>query len=148
MLTASPAPVMLTPRRHGGWIGTVLAMHASRHISHIGDCTVVTVLGDLDLAAGPALRHEVLAVLAEGTRQIVVDLTPTDFMDSVGLGVLVAIWKRVRVQGGTFAVVCPEPRLRRIFQVVDLDQVLPLHDTVAAAIASQSPGGSSVTTCD
>jgi anti-sigma B factor antagonist len=105
-------------------------MQSARHVSYIGDWAVITVLGDVDLASAPALRHEVLALLGDGHRQIALDLTPTDFMDSIGLGVVVAIWKRVRVQGGTFALVCPEPRLKRIFQVVDLDKVLPLHATV------------------
>jgi anti-sigma B factor antagonist len=119
-------------------------MQSSRHISHLGDRVVVTVLGDIDLASAPALRHEVLALLGDGYRRIVLDLTPTDFMDSIGLGVVVAIWKRVRVQGGEFAVVCPEPRLKRIFQVVELDKVLPLHDSVEAVTSPGNPTTGSV----
>jgi anti-sigma B factor antagonist len=119
-------------------------MRAQRHLSYRGDWVVVTVLGDLDLASAPALRHEIVALLGDGRRQIALDLTPTDFMDSIGLGVVVAIWKRIRVQGGTFAVVCPEPRLKRIFQVVDLDRVLPLHDAVDDVVSPGSPGAGSV----
>jgi anti-sigma B factor antagonist len=119
-------------------------MHSARHISYVGDWVVITVLGDIDLAAAPALRHEVLALLGDGFRQIALDLTPTDFMDSTGLGVVVAIWKRVRVQGGTFAVVCPEPRLKRIFQVIDLDKVLPLHTTVDEVTSPGTPQTGSV----
>jgi anti-sigma B factor antagonist len=114
-------------------------VQSGRHISQVGDWVVVTVLGDLDLACAPALRHEVLALLGDGFRYIALDLTPTDFMDSIGLGVVVAILKRVRVQGGELAVICPEPRLKRIFQVVDLDKVLPLHDTVDAATSPGEP---------
>jgi len=88
----------------------------------------------------PSLRQGVLAELQNGVRSVVIDLTPTDFVDSVGLGVIVAIWKRVRVHGGELAVVCPEPRLQRVFRVVDLHTVLPLHDTVDAAVASLTGG--------
>lgn len=119
-------------------------MQPSRHLSYVGDWVVVTVLGDVDLSSAPALRHDVIALLSEGHRKIALDLGPTDFVDSVGLGIIVAIWKRVRVQGGTFAVVCPEPRLKRVFQVVDLDKVLPLHDTVAAVTSLEGPPAGSV----
>lgn len=119
-------------------------MQPSRHLSYVGDWVVVTVLGDVDLSSAPALRHDVIALLSEGHRKIALDLGPTDFVDSVGLGIIVAIWKRVRVQGGTFAVVCPEPRLKRVFQVVDLDKVLPLHDTVAAVTSLEGPSAGSV----
>lgn len=110
------------------------------HISRRGDSAVVSVLGDLDIATSPSLRQSVLTVLQGGVRSVVIDLTPTDFIDSVGLGVIVAIWKRVRVHGGELAVVCPEPRLQRVFRVVDLHQVLPLHDTVEAALAALASG--------
>ena len=115
---------------------------SARHLSYRGDWVVVEVTGDLDLAAAPALRQEVLALLQEGHRAVVIDLSPTDFLDSVGLGTLVSIWKRVRVHGGSFAVVCPEPRLQRIFRVVDLDRILPLHATVDEALGPEqgTPG--------
>jgi len=106
------------------------------HISRRGDWAVVSVFGDLDMATAPSLRQSVLATLQDGVRYVVLDLTPADFLDSVGLGVIVAIWKRVRVHGGELAVVCPEPRLQRVFRVVDLPEVLPLHDTIEDALAA------------
>jgi anti-sigma B factor antagonist len=101
---------------------------------------VVEVLGDLDLATAPGLRQQVLALLNAGERSIVLDLTPTDFLDSLGLGIVVAIWKRVLVHGGAFAVVCPEPRLRRVFGVVGLDRILPLHGSVDEALGATPTG--------
>ena len=100
------------------------------------------MLGDLDIATAPSLRQTVLALLQDGHRAVALDLTPTGFIDSLGLGVIVAIWKRVRVHGGELAVVCPEPRLRRVFSVVELDTVLPMFDTVDDAMAS-GPGRTS-----
>jgi anti-sigma B factor antagonist len=98
----------------------------------------VGVAGDLDMASAPALRQEVLALLQAGHRAIVLDLSITGFLDSIGLGVIVAIWKRVRVHGGTFALVCPEPRLQRVFRVVELDRILPFHATVDEALTGSA----------
>jgi anti-sigma B factor antagonist len=107
-----------------------------RYLSYRGDWVVVEITGDLDLAAAPALRQEVLALLNAGQRSIVLDLTATGFLDSLGLGTIVAVWKRVRVLGGELLVVCPESRLQRVFRVVDLDRILPLHATVEDALGS------------
>lgn len=109
-------------------------MHGGRHFSERGDWLVVEISGDLDLATAPALRQEVLAQLSGGHRKIVVDLTETEFIDSVGLGLLVAVLKRVRVLDGHLAIVCPDTRLRRLFAVTDLDRVFELYDTADAAI--------------
>jgi anti-sigma B factor antagonist len=107
-----------------------------RYLSYRGDWVVVEITGDLDLATAPALRQEVLALVNSGQRSIVLDLTSTGFLDSLGLGTIVAVWKRLRVLGGELLVVCPEPRLQRVFRVVDLDRILPLHATVEDALGS------------
>ena len=109
---------------------TVRAVQGARYVSERDGWTIVEVTGDLDLATAPALRQEVIALIGDGRRRIVLDLTGTDFLDSLGLGLVVAIAKRVRVNGGELAIVCPEPRLKRVFRIVDLDQILPLHESV------------------
>jgi anti-sigma B factor antagonist len=92
--------------------------------------SVVDVTGDLDMAAAPALRQLVLQLLAQGDRRITVDLTAADFVDSTGLGALVAALKRVRTHDGELVVVCPDARLRRLFELTDLVSVFGLRQTV------------------
>lgn len=81
------------------------------------------------MATAPALRQLILQQLSHGTRHIAVDLTSADFVDSSGLGILVAALKRVRTHDGELVVVCPDPRLRRIFELTELVSVLGLRDT-------------------
>lgn len=99
-------------RRHHGW-------------------SVVDVTGDLDMATAPALRQLVLQLLSSGARLIAIDLTAADFVDSTGLGMLVAALKRVRTHDGELVVICPEPRLRRIFELTELVTVFGLRDSAA-----------------
>ena len=81
------------------------------------------------MASAPALRALVLQLLSSGSRLIAVDLTGADFVDSTGLGMLVASLKRVRSHDGELVVVCPEPRLRRIFELTELVSVFGLRDS-------------------
>lgn len=107
--------------------------------------TVVAVVGELDVATAPRLRQEVQRVV--GTRSgsaagpaIVLDLSGVDFLDSTGLGVIVGALKRVRTQGGDLRLAGAPHRVVRVFEITRLDEVLPMHDDVAAAIAGDARG--------
>ena len=115
-------------------------MRSGITITHRGPWSVVAFDGDLDLATGPGLRQAVVGLVADGELHVVVDLTMTDFVDSVGLGMLVAATKRVRTHDGTLVVVCPEARLRRLFAVTRLDRALTLVDTLDEALALAPEG--------
>ncbi|MEO8698098.1 MAG: STAS domain-containing protein, partial [Acidimicrobiales bacterium] len=110
--TAAYGVGLMEVRRHRGW-------------------SVVDITGDLDMATAPALRTLVVQLLSTGARLIAIDLTAADFMDSTGLGMLVAALKRVRTHDGELVVICPEPRLRRIFELTELVTVFGLRDSAA-----------------
>ena len=107
--------------------------------------TVLSVGGDLDVVGAPDLRQAVVTAVAEGSRLLALDLSQLDFVDSFGIGAVVGALKRLRQRGGDLALVCPSPRIRRVFEICDLDRILALHDSmnsfdrVAAASAVQRP---------
>src|SRR4051812_14300053 len=80
-----------------------------------GDWTIVSVMGGVDVAPAPRLREEIVRVVSEGSRKVLVDLEAVDFLDSMGLGVLVGALKRIRSHDGQMAIVCTNPRILRIF---------------------------------
>jgi anti-sigma B factor antagonist len=96
--------------------------------------TVVAVTGELDLASAPKLRQELVRHVAAGHVRIVLDLSGTDFLDSIGLGVIVGAVKRVRAAGGDLVVVVANPRLEQLFSITMLDQILSVAPTFAEAI--------------
>ena len=101
-----------------------------------GDVTVVRVTGYLDLATSPALRRAAQAAVTGGARRLVVDLQATEFIDSTGLGVIVALHKRLP-KG--FAVVTADNAVRRLFELTALSTLISLHETTAEAVAAVSP---------
>jgi anti-sigma B factor antagonist len=109
-------------------------------ITHRHPWSVVAVDGDLDLATAPGLRQAVVALVAGGDLNVVIDLSATDFCDSVGLGMIVAASKRVRSHDGGFVVVCPDPRLRRLFSVTRLDRAISVVDDLAVALGLDPDG--------
>ncbi len=98
--------------------------------------TVLSISGDLDIEGAPGLRSAVVREVALGSRCIMLDLQGVDFIDSFGIGVVVGALKRVRQRDGELAVVCGVPRIRRVFELCDLDRVLAIYSSITEALAA------------
>jgi anti-sigma B factor antagonist len=100
-------------------------------------CTVVAVVGELDIFTAPGLGEAISALLQDGSHDLVIDLTGVSFLDSTGLGVLVAGLKKVREHDGSLELVCHQERLLKIFRMTGLMNVFVVHDTAEAALAGR-----------
>ena len=106
---------------------------------------IVEVTGELELATAPRLRQQVVSLVGADCVRVVLDLTGVDFIDSVGLGVVVGALKRTRSHGGELRVVAPQDRVRSLFRLTRLDEIMVVADRLDDAIgASAVPGGQSV----
>jgi anti-sigma B factor antagonist len=100
--------------------------------------TVVEVTGEIDVYTAPKLREQLAELVDAGRHDIVVDMQGVEFLDSTGLGVLVGGLKRVKQHDGSMNLVCTQERILKIFRITGLTKVFPIHDSVAAAVASDS----------
>ena len=89
-----------------------------------GGAATIRVTGDLDCHTAPQLRAALAGVVADGVRQVTLDLGGTPFMDSTGLSVLVGGLKRLREHGGDMVVTSPTRATRSLFELTGLDAVL------------------------
>lgn len=104
---------------------------------------VVGVSGEVDVYAAPALRERLTEELADG-RSVVVDLTEVGFLDSTGLGALVAARTSAAERGASLPLVCTHQRILKLFTITGLDGVFTIHDSVDQAVAgvvAESSGG-------
>ena len=98
--------------------------------------TVLVVGGELDLGSSPKLRDVAVRRLLAGDRQLILDLTGLEFLDSTGLGVVVAVLKRARTLGAELHLVIGRERVLAPFRVTGVDGLLPIHPDVGAALAA------------
>jgi anti-sigma B factor antagonist len=96
---------------------------------------VVVAIGEVDVYTAPQLDAELSRLTGEGRTDLVVDLARVDFLDSTGLSVLVKTLKRVREADGRLDVVVTSERVAKVFRITGLDQLIPLHPTLADALA-------------
>jgi anti-sigma B factor antagonist len=94
---------------------------------------ILAVKGEIDVYTAPRLREQLVELVSQGHRQIVVDLEGVDFLDSTGLGVLVGGLKRLRSNGGDMALVCTQPRILKVFEITGLTTVFSISASVDEA---------------
>jgi anti-sigma B factor antagonist len=106
-------------------------------VSPRSDCVVVTVGGEVDLLfAGKLAMALQTATAASHAGCLILDMTHLDFIDSSGLGVLIAASNRAEALGDTFALVHPPPLVQRLLSGAQLTHRFPAYDTLDAALAA------------
>ncbi len=108
-------------------------MNLSLSTAPVGDRQVLEVGGEVDVYSAPSLRERLAALLSPASPSLVVDLSRIAFIDSTGLGVLVAAQNKAAELGGAVSLVCPQERVLKLFRITGLDAVFAIHPTVAAA---------------
>ena len=95
----------------------------------LGDgSAVLYVAGELDVSSAPALQHAVARSLDGQGGAFRLDVRGLRFMDSSGAKALVHAHNRVESLGRHFVVVSPTRPVRRVLDVLGLDQVLDIED--------------------
>lgn len=81
---------------------------------------VVRVRGDLDAATAPTLQASLVETVEKARTRIVIDLTDVPFIDSSGLGALVAVRKRALERDVPVVLRSPHDRVRMVLEVTGL----------------------------
>jgi anti-sigma B factor antagonist len=114
--------------------GSPTALDVTLHAQWRDGMTLVTMSGDLDALSVARLR-DALGELP-GHADTVFDLSGVPFIDSAGLGALVAGVRRVREGGGRAMVVSSRPNIVRLLRVTGFDRIAPVHESLDAAVAA------------
>ena len=99
-----------------------------------GDLYVIALSGEVDLYTAPEFKQQLLDVIGQGGKEVVVDFTDTTFIDSTTLGVLVGGVKRLRTNDGQLSLVCSDRNITKIFEITGLDRVFTIYPTRSEAI--------------
>lgn len=107
--------------------------------------TVLTVSGELDVAASPQLSEKLNEAIRVKHGDMVVDLRRVSFVDSTGLAVLLNALRRLTRARRRMAVVIGEGAVKRAFEVTRLHWTFDVFGDVDDALA-RSRGGEAATT--
>ncbi len=82
--------------------------------------SVIEAAGEVDVATSPALAAALDAMIRSGATNIVVDMAQVTFIDSSGLGTLVAALKQAQATNATLTLRNLSTAVRRVFEITDL----------------------------
>lgn len=122
---------------------TNIIRHESMMVSYdvVNGWTIVEIDGEVDAHTAPMIREAVIKLVDEGHRHFVLDLGFVTFMDSMGMGVIVAITKRIREHDGSLRIASVSGRMLRIFDLSGMRESYEIHPSATEAAQSvPSPG--------
>jgi|SRR5436190_16737149 len=98
------------------------------------DAVVVGIAGEFDLYATDEIRTRLGELVEGGARSVIVDLLGAGFLDSAGLGVLVATAKALRAGGGELVLVADDRRILRTIQIAGLEKLFRTEPSLVEAV--------------
>lgn len=98
--------------------------------------TILKLVGRLDSPVVKDLKNKVNDLIQRGQVNLVFDMADVNFMDSSGLGGMVAALRAVGQAGGDIKIAGLQPRVRALFELTRLHQVFQIFQDVDAAVQS------------
>src|SRR6266481_1357324 len=99
--------------------------------------SVVTLDGRIALGEeSNTFREKLKSLLAEGNKKIVLNMAGIKYIDSAGLGTLVAAHVSAKTQGASVRLCNLGEKFHEVMQITRLLTVFDVYDTEAAAVSS------------
>jgi anti-sigma B factor antagonist len=105
----------------------------------VGGYPVLEVRGEIDVYSAPTVKDSITSLLGPGSPVVMVDLSQVGFLDSTGLGALVAARTMASQAGGSLPIVCNRERILKLFRITGLDTVFDIYPSVDDVV--QALGG-------
>ena len=112
-------------------------MSAKLTSRQVGEVTVIDVEGRITLGEGSnMLRDELRHLISTNRRKILLNLADVSYMDSAGIGQLVAGFTTVTNQGGQLKLLKLTKRLKELLHMTRISSIFEIYDDEAAAIVT------------
>jgi anti-anti-sigma factor len=110
---------------------------SAMRIERVDGVCVARPREDIDAASARRVRDALAESLDDGGDDLVLDLSETRYVDSAGIDMLFRLSEQLRERRARLQLVIPrDSNLTRVAKIVALPSVVPVHETVARALAA------------
>jgi len=113
---------------------TVTTANFSTRIRQAGIVSLVDVSGRLTSFETGALRDSITGLLKQGHKDIILNLTALQYLDSSGIGELARVYVSVVKQSGQMKVIGLSSKIEEVLKITHLYQVFPEFPDEQAAL--------------
>ncbi len=105
-------------------------------IENQGSATIARLIGSANMVVSTDLKDQLLDLVADEPRQLILDLSRLEFISSMGLSGIIAAHLRCRHHNGMVKLAAPRPEILELLTVTNLTRLFPIHASVEEAMAS------------
>lgn len=97
---------------------------------------IVRLAGSAHMDVSVTLREQLVDLVNENAPRLILDLAELEFINSAGLGAIIAAHLRCRRHNGDVKVVAPRPAIQQLLSITRLTKILSVHSSVDEALAA------------
>lgn len=87
----------------------------------------VMPIGEVDIFTSPELKNKIFDLIEENKQNIVIDGQRLDYIDSTGLGVLMAIYKKLQENNLNIKIVNLKQNIYKLFDITGLNKIFNIQ---------------------
>jgi len=94
-----------------------------------GSGKVILLRGEIDIYSAPDFKENLFQAMGDCKEDIVLDCSELSYIDSMGLGIMVAALKRARQNDRNIRIRNPKPNVKKLFRITGLDKVFIMEES-------------------
>ena len=102
--------------------------------------TILSIVGRIVMGADAQLREAIDTLLASGRSNVLIDFSQVTFMDSAGIGELVASHRTIKRFGGALKILSPSQKVQDSLTLTKLLPIFEIFDDKQTAVDSYADG--------
>lgn len=90
--------------------------------------SLILLSGDLDIYTSPEFSKGILNEFEKNGKDIVIDASKLDYIDSTGLGAFISVYKVLTESSKTIKLINVKPNVKKIFVITELDKLFKIEE--------------------
>jgi len=95
------------------------------------EIATVRMPASLDTNSAGVTLDELDGAINRGATKVVCDFSRTDYISSVGIGILMVAFKKLRKSGGELILSALKPKVRSVLDITGLTKIIPIRETAS-----------------
>ncbi|MCE7794151.1 STAS domain-containing protein [Salipaludibacillus sp. CUR1] len=102
-------------------------MNLEINVTETDNRNVAYLSGEVDVYTASKLKETLTPLAEQGDKNLIVDLSGVDYIDSTGLGIFIGALKTTEKNGNTLMLTGLNERVRRLFEITGLNEVIDIE---------------------
>ena len=100
------------------------------------DIKIIHLEGRMDVTLSGEMEVELIKLIDTGVSKMILDVQKLDCLSSSGIRVFIAIFRKLTERKGKLVFCQMTPQIRKIFKIVELDDLFEFHDNMYEAFCA------------